>query len=202
MKRGFTTLAILFLLLAASVAIFAYAKFGYQSILTSPTTEPSPDPYGSWKIYQNKTYGFSLRYPEKWFVRQYQDYAADILDTDPKEATPGAVKARFLASDQEADLAEFEKLKKAKVGEAIREVLDAKSTITKVADLKIGNYPAIDFTRDRIFTALEGPRGEYSHIYKIRKEDSILTFQSNAETEAMQKRFDPIITKIFSSIKF
>lgn len=202
MKRGFATLAVLFLLLTASVAIFAYVKFGYQSVLTSPAAEPSPDPFGSWKTYQNKTYGFSLRYPEKWFIREYQQYALDILDTDPQEATSGAVKARFLASDHEADLAEFAKLTKIKAGESIREVLDTKSIITKTADLKVGNFPAVDFVRDRTFTALEGPKGEYSHIYKIRKDDIILTFQSNAQTETLQKRFDPLIAKIFSSIKF
>lgn len=202
MGKGFAALVFLLFLLGLSTVIFAYAKFGYQPVLTSPTTELSPDPYGNWQTYQNKTYGFSLRYPQNWFVREYQQYAADILDTDPKEATPGALKARFLASDHEADLAEFEKIQKAKKGEQIREVLDAKSTITKVADLKVGNYPAIDFTRDRTFTALEGPRGEFSHIYKIRKDEVILTFQSNSETETVQKRSDPIFTKIFSSIKF
>ncbi|PIZ93889.1 hypothetical protein COX84_05655 [Candidatus Micrarchaeota archaeon CG_4_10_14_0_2_um_filter_49_7] len=37
----------------------------------SPTSTPTPDPeYADWNTYTNDEYGFSIKYPKNWFVRE------------------------------------------------------------------------------------------------------------------------------------
>ena len=83
------------------------------------------------------------------------------------------------------------------------EPLDVHSQVTKNKNLNIGKYPAIDYVIDRAFSALEGPRGEYSHVVVIDKDGAYLKFISHAETKEDQVRFnDPTFSEIVSSIKF
>ena len=160
------------------------------------------DPYASLKSYQNSTYGFTIKYPKNWFIKKYQDYAVDFYSQDPKEATPGAIKVRFSALSEKADINEFEKIEKLEANHEIREPLDVKSIITKIKNLEIAANPAVEFEINRNFSALEGPRTEYSHVYEIKKGEAILKFISSDETKDKQQGVDRIFERMMSSIKF
>ncbi len=109
---------------------------------------------------------------------------------------------RFTPELDPPDIKEFEKIQKLAQNEQYREVLDVQSTVAKVEDLKVGDYPAVLFTIDRKFSALEGPRGEYSQVYEINKIGVVLRFISSAGTKEEEQTFDEIFQKIISSITF
>ncbi len=203
MKRGFAQTLVLFVVFIALV-IFGYIqiKAKTQQIVSPTYQASSPDPYSNWNTYKNDTYKFTARYPKQWHLRQYQDYAAEFLDVDPKEATPGAIKARFLRLEDSVDLKEFEKVQKLEPSTELREPLDVKSTITKVDNHQVGPYQSIEYVVNRYFTAPEGPRANYSRIYKINREGIILTFLSEAKTQEEQKVSDPIFEQMITSIDF
>lgn len=202
--RGFAQIPILLILTIALVSFLIIPRINNQTQVSSPSVilDPTPDPYSGWKTYKNSTYGFTLRFPRNWYVKEYRDYAAHFYDTDPSEATPGAIKVKFLKSQENVDTAEFEKIAKINPGQEIREPLDVKSTITKIRNLKIGDYEAVEYGINRNFTAPEGPRTEYRHIYEINKDNTILEFISTAETKEAQQIFDPLFGQMISSIKF
>jgi hypothetical protein len=205
-RKGFATPLILIAFLVVILSGTAYLKSRNKTLfqVTSPTAQstPSPDPYGGWKTYKNKTYGFTVRYPRNWHVLEYQDYAANFYDTDPKEATPGAIKMRFLLAKDKQDLAEFARIYNAKEGQEIREPLDVKSIITKIRNLDISGYWAVEYEINRNFTALEGPKTEYHHMYEIKASDTIMEFVSDAFTKEEQLKTDQVFQKMISSLKF
>ena len=206
MRKGFALSLILIVLASIFVGVIYFLFKNKSSNQTAPTVSPSasPDTYSGWKTYRNKVYGFTIRYPKEWFLKEYGDWAADFLAADPnvQEATPSAIKVRYSRSTDKADVAGFEKIYKAKVGMDIYEPLDVKSIINKNKNFEVGNYVAIDYSINRNFSALEGPRTQHRHIYEINKDDTILRFLSTAQDEAEFKIFDPIFQKMISSLKF
>lgn len=203
--RGSAPIPILLILTIAVLGFFIIPKIiTNQNKITSPSAilNSTPDPYPGWKTYKNSTLSFTIRYPRNWFVKEYQDYAAHFYDTEPNEATPGAIKVKFLSSQEKVDIAEFEKIAKLNPGQEIREPLDVKSIITKTSNLKVGDYQGIEYDINRNFTAPQGPRTEYRHIYEIKKDETILEFISTDQTKEAQQIFDPIFQQIISSIKF
>lgn len=173
--------------------------------MPKPVAEsPSPDPYTGWKTYKNPTYEFAIRFPKEWYVRQYEDYAATFLLTDPqiREASVSSIRVRFNVQSEPVDLATFEKIYDLNPGESLNEQLDVRSKITKVRNFELNGHRAVEYTIDRTFTALEGPKTEYSHIYEIEKDNSILKFLSSATTREEQLRGDGIFQKMLTSFNF
>lgn len=203
-KKGFI---LPFVLIAAALAVSAFGYFKLNSKYQpqeAPLVSPTPDPFGNWKAYVNNTYGFTLRYPEQWYIKVHANYAADFWAVDPnsKEATPGAIAIRFSSLEEVVDLRDFEKIYKLKDDETLRQNLDVKSIITKIRNFDVQGQRAIEYSIDRTFSAPEGPRGEYRHIYEIEKGDAVLSFLASRTTKSDHRKLDPIFTKMFSSIKF
>ena len=206
-RQGFALPFILIVLASILVSGVIYFRFQNKSSNPkAPAASPptSTDAYGTWKTYKNTAQGFSIRYPKEWFVKEYGDWAVDFQAADPKiqEASPAAVKVRYSISQDQVDLKEFEKIYKARVGEDIYEPLDVKSIINKNKNSEVGGYMTVDYSINRNFTALEGPRGEHRHIYEINKDGTVLKFLATAQTEDEFKIFDPIFQKMISSLKF
>ena len=194
-----------FILLGSFGYFYLRPKFSGKSLSPAPTTAPSPDPYPGWKTYTNKTYGFSLRYPPQWNIKTYDDYSADFYTVDPnsKEATHGAAAVRFLRSSEKADTNEFAKIQKLEEGSQFAEPLDVRSQVTKIKNFEIFGLAATDYVIDRAFSALEGPRGEFSHIVSVNYEGTILKFVSHSDNKEQQTRFsEKTFSQIISSIKF
>ena len=206
-RQGFALPLILIALASIFITGIIYFRFKNKSSnQTAPavSSPASPDAYSGWKTYRNSTHGFSIRYPKEWFIKSYQDYAADFLATDlqNQEASPGAVKVRYLHLTEKVDLDEFEKIQKSEAGKDIYEPLDVKSVINKVRNLEMGGNPTIEFYINRKFSALEGPKTEFSHVYEIKKDETILKFFSYALDKDSHLRTDPIFQKMISSLKF
>lgn len=163
------------------------------------------DRFPGWKTYENPSHEFTIRYPKQWFVVEYGDYAADFTAADPakQEASPAAVQIRFLRSGETADIREFQKISKLKENQTILEPLDVKSTLTKNKNFKIGGYEAVDYQIERNFTAPVGPSKEFTRVYEIIKEATILKFSANAPTLEEHLRFnDTTFSLMISSLNF
>lgn len=206
MRRGFAPIPILLILTVTFVGFFVAPKIiNNQSQIANPSAilNSTPDPYGNWKTYKNSKQGFAIRYPKNLFIKEHVTDAVDFInDPNVQEATPAAIKVRYSSLTDTVDLKEFEKIQKADPAAEIREPLDVKSIITKIHNLKIGDYDAIEYAINRNFTALEGPKTEYRLIYEIKKDNTILEFISTEETKETQQIFDPTFQQMISSIKF
>lgn len=208
MKKGtaLPLVIVVIALISGIVYLFAGILPGHKNaLLSSPNPVTTPDPFEGMKTYINKTYGFSLRYPKDWNIKEYGDYSADFYDIDPsaKEATPGAARVRFIRAAEKIDIKEFDKLFKLEDGSQYAEALDVHSLVTKNQNFQIGNYPAVDYFTDRAFSALEGPRGEFTHTLIINKENTVLKFISKSPNREEQLRInDPTFSQITSSIRF
>lgn len=208
MKKG--TALPLVIIVIALISGLVYLFVGIlpshkKALVSSPSPASTPDPLEGWATYSNKTYGFSLRYPKDWNIKEYGDYSADFYSSDSKakQATPGAALVRFLKAAEKIDIKEFDKLSKLEDGSQYAETLDVHSLVTKNQNLQIGNNPAVDYFTDRAFSALEGPHGEFTHTLIIKKDNTVLKFISRSVNREEQLRFnDPTFSQIISSIHF
>ncbi|MDO8487370.1 MAG: hypothetical protein Q7S45_03695 [Candidatus Curtissbacteria bacterium] len=204
-KGGFAQPAVVLILLG----IFAAAFFNFKNITKwVASLAPPPPVYQNtipqWQVYKNQTHEFSIEYPNGWFVRSYGDYAANFQTTDLKlgEATPGAIRVKFAALKENVDQAEFEKIYKIGVGVDIYEPLDVKSIIAKVKNLMFGQYRGVEYVVNRSFSALEGPRGQFTHFYSVNKNGVILQFFSAADTKDAHQKSDAIFRKMIATLRF
>lgn len=203
-KGGFAQPLILLILLAILVLVILNSDSlqKWFSNVQSPKSDVE-NVLPEWKTYENKTYGFSVKYPSEWFIREYEDYAANFQTTDPKvkEATPGAILIKFSALKEKVDQNEFEKIYNLQAGKEILEPLDVKSVVTKIKNLEIGGSRGVEYTIDRHFSALEGPKTEYQHVFAILKDGVVLKLLSYAKTKDEQK-FNAIHQKMIDSLTF
>ncbi|MEX2028384.1 MAG: PsbP-related protein [Candidatus Curtissbacteria bacterium] len=203
-KKGFAQpLALLILLVVLGVIVFNRNSFqGWLSTLQSPKADIErvlPE----WKSYENKTYNFSVKYPNEWFVRQFGDYAANFQVTDPErgEATAGAIQVKLSVLKEKVDQNEFEKIYNLGAGKEILEPLDVRSTITKIKNMEIDTKRGVEYVINRHFSALEGPKGQYTHVFAVAKDGVVLKFFSSADTKEEQK-FGSTLQKMIDSLKF
>lgn len=202
-KKGFAQPLIILILLA----VLAVVTLNFKTISNWATRfNPPPTPYVNtipqWKVYKNSTYKFSVEYPNTWFVRTYGDYAANFQTTDPKlgEATPGAIRVKFSALTENADKNEFERISKSNTD--IYEPLDVKSIITKVKNFEVNGNRAVEYVVNRSFSALEGPRGEFTHVFSVNTKPAVLKFFTSADNKVDEQKFDAIFERIITTLKF
>lgn len=165
----------------------------------------TPDAYPGWKTYTNTKDNFTIRYPSEWYLREVGSFAADFLSTDPQksEASPSAVKVRFLRSNEKADLKEFEKIYKLDNNQRILEALDVRSYLTKNKNLEIDGVSGVDFQIERTFSAPEGPPKEFTRVFEFNIDETILKFSTGSPViEEQYKKNELKLEKIISSIHF
>ena len=202
MKKGFS-LPLLLVVLSLT--------FGAFLLIISKNPETNLEvPYASFikvkdtKTYSNKTHGFELEYPKDFKKEEYQDFAADFRGEvkEEGEATPQAVFVRFSSSSESFDNREFDRILNLDAGKSFFEVLDVRSLVTKMGDFKAGSFGAVEYIVERNFSAPEGPRKEFRHVYEIKKDDTILRFLVSAASEEELETQNRELGKIISSLKF
>ncbi|GEM_PF-5172553 len=203
-KKGFAQPAIVFILLG----ILAVVILNFKNITNRFTSlAPPPPEYQNvlpqWNTYINKTYRFYIKYPDKWYVRTFGDYAANFQTTDPKlgEATPGAIRVKFSALTEPADQNEFEIIARSDPKVGINEPLDVQSIINKVKNFEVNKNKSIEYVVNRRFSALEGPRGQFTHVYSVSKNGAVLKFFSNADSKDEEAKFDTIFQKMIATLR-
>jgi hypothetical protein len=98
---------------------------------------------------------------------------------------------------------EFDKIFQMNKDQKLQEPLDVKSVITKNTNSQIVGYDTVNFQIERLFSAPEGPRREYTNVYLIKKEENVLKFSNSAPTlEELLRLNDSTLSRIVSSIKF
>lgn len=175
-----------------------------KNFLTLSSDQVLIDKYYGWKTYENPSYKFTLKYPTHWYVQKFSDLAVNFQETDPQvaEATPAAIKVRFIAESDPLHIKEFEKIARLEVGQKIREPLDVVSIITKTGDFEIGSNKTVQYTTDRTFTALEGPPKEYRYTDAINKDGTILKFIASGNTKEELQIYEKLVQIMIQSIKF
>lgn len=203
-KSGFASLVLLLIILGTALGVLIYSQDTGSKSPQPVISSSSPDPYQDWKTYQNQNLGFSVRYPKEWFVQEYGSYAANFTLTSPQiqESSSAAVRIRFNRLAESVDLKTFEKIYSLVPEETFFELLDVRSKVVKIRNFDVEGTRAVEYTVDRIFTALEGPKTEYSHVYEIEKEDVILKFSSSATVKEEELRGDGIFQQMIASFKF
>lgn len=202
-QKGFAQPLVVLILLG----ILAAVLFNFKNI-TNRLTFLAPPPPGyqnvlpQWNTYINKTYGLYIKYPDKWYVRTFGDYAANFQTTDPKlgEATPGAIRVKFSALTERADSDEFEKIARTDTKVDIYEPLDVQSIISKIKNFEVNKNRAVEYVVNRRFSALEGPRGQFTHVYSVSKNNAVLKFFSNADSKDEEAKFDTIFQKMIATL--
>jgi len=70
-------------------AVFGIYKYAQKQIPLEPTegptpeiATPTPDPIVDWKTYTNTKYGYSIKYPQEWFIEEKEDLTK-IYNRDP-----------------------------------------------------------------------------------------------------------------------
>lgn len=197
-------LGILLLIFTGGIFIFR-PDFSQLSKDSQKTITAAPDAYPGWKTYTNKKDNFTIRYPSDWYLREVGDFAADFLSTDPQktEASPSAVKVRFLRSKEKADLSEFEKIYKLDDNQRILEPLDVRSYMTKNKNLELDGIIGVDFQIERTFSAPEGPPKEFTRVFEFNRDETILKFSTGSPIVEEQSKINELkLEKIISSIYF
>ncbi len=204
MRKGFAApLVIVILALVFGVLVFNYIRAQKAQREAEVKHELiSHDPYYTWKTYSNSALGFSIRYPKEWFVREYGDYAANFSVVEPKEATAGAIIVRFNKLSEKIDLQTFDRIYGLKPEATMYEPLDVRSVITKIRNFDVSQNRGVEYSVDRIFSALEGPKTEYSHAYEIAKGGNVLKFISSAQDKDNEQQTDGIFQQMIASLKF
>lgn len=197
-------LGILLLIFTGEIIILR-PNFSQPSQNSQKTMTAAPDAYPGWKTYTNTKDNFTIRYPSEWYLREVGDFAADFLSTDPQksEASPSAVKVRFLRSNEKADLSEFEKIYKLDNNQRILEPLDVRSYLTKNKNLETDGIRGVDFQIERTFSAPEGPPKEFTRVFEFNIDETILKFSTGSPFVEEQYKINELkLEKIISSISF
>lgn len=198
-------------ILGTILLIFTGGILLFRPNFSQPSQNPQksksavPDAYPGWKTYINTKDNFTIRYPSEWYLREVGDFAADFLSTDPQkvEASPSAVKVRFLRSREKADLKEFEKIYNLDNSQRTLETLDVRSYLTKNKNLEIDGIRGIDFQIERTFSAPEGPPKEFTRVFEFNIDQTVLKFSTGSSVVEEQYQINVLrLEKIISSIRF
>lgn len=202
-KKGFGPIILIIAIAAVMVGIFLWSKNQREQRQEKVKEELiTHDQYYNWKTYNNRSLGFSIRYPKEWYIREYGDYAANFTIVDPQEATPGAIRARFIKLSEKIDLSTFERIYNLAPGATMYEPLDVVSIITKIRNFDVSKNRAVEYSIDRNFSALEGPKTEHSHAFEIEKGQNILQFTASATTKEEENSWNDTLQQMIASIKF
>ncbi len=202
-KSSSQTLIVLVLLAILAVVIISVKNISNWATQFNPPPPDYQNILPGWNTYVNKTYRFYLKYPDKWYVRTFGDYAANFQTTDPKlgEATQGAIRVKFSALTEKADESEFLQIVKTDPSTPIHEPLDVISIITKVKNFTIAKSSGVEYVVNRRFTAPEGPRGQFTHVYSIFKNGAVLKFFADDNTKEEEAKFDTIFQKMITTLR-
>lgn len=171
-----------------------------SQVVQEPTPVVTPDQYSGWNTYKNSAYNFSLRYPANWNFKENQGHLVEFFPPETGEASGGA-SLKFIASADALDKKEFEKVYKLEEGSQFAEPLDVRSQVTKTKNSQVGAYKATEYYTDRAFSAMEGPKGEYSHHFTVELDNLVLKFVSSSVNREEQLRFnDPTFEAVIKSL--
>lgn len=56
------------------------ASAGSQITVTKSASTPAIDPFASWNVYNNPRYGYSIKYPKDWTVKNYGQIEPKVID--------------------------------------------------------------------------------------------------------------------------
>lgn len=179
------------------------------SLVSSVTPSPqSNTQITAWKTFDNKTYEFTIQYPNEWYAENTNtgDYAIDFFDTDPASLTMEDnilrhIKFRFRKDSSQLILKEFEVFRNADPNTDVPEGHHGDNVTTyKVKNLFIDGFPAVEI----IYDATRPAQRElsYAHKYYIRKDDVILIYRNHQSTKKETENLDPLFQKFINSIDF
>ena len=177
-----------------------------QPLPTSlPTNSPSSSTTANWKIYSNQKWGLSIKYPQNLYVKEFEFCTSFTFEPYPAGEGLGpldlikiSLKCSYIAQVYSA-------LYKANQGDDVSEAHNAVDVkVTKLRNLKFGNYDAVEYIRDGLTLPRSGlgrgPIG-YEHHVLIKKSDQefIDLINQTMEVEKTKQR-DPIFNYMASSL--
>jgi len=209
-------LVLLFLLALGVAGYFAYQnnqlKKGSQKIIKlipSPKiVQPSPprDETADWNNYTNEEFEYSIKYPPNLYLTE----ANNVLFTSEPEPEggwgPGPSEVICVSIFGDYVSNDFDALYKAEKGDDVVEAHHAIYVkITKLNNLKFGNYDAVEYINDGV-TPPKGDLGRgpvgYSHVILIKKnsEQFLELINTSMEVEKTKQR-DPIFNQMVSTLQ-
>jgi hypothetical protein len=180
----------------------------YDMVIATPlsTTEPQESPTAAlnWKTYTNNKSGFSIKYPTTLSLTDSEFTTWFTFEPYPSgEVQP----LETITISYMKELAAFKPLFDAKAGDdviAAHNAIDVK--VTKIKNLKLGSYDAVEYIRDGITTPKSGlgrgPIG-YEHNFVVKKGNTeFIRFTNTTMDVEKTKQRDAIFNEMMTTLEF
>lgn len=206
-QKGLTPIHIAILI---GVVLFSYLAYSSKINLPQKQTSQSPttvsDETADWKTYTNTKYGYSVMYPQELYLTEFDTGVTFTSESYPPD-NPGPLDMIQITTKADYVSSEFNALFKASSGEDVPEAHHAVDVkVTKIKNLKFGNYNAVEFILDGTIPSASGlgrgPIG-YEHKILIKKNDQeFIQLLNNSMSEGKTKAQDKTFDQILSTFKF
>jgi hypothetical protein len=149
-------------------------------VSTSATSTPTNSPIDTsdWKTYTNNEYGYSLKYPSDWELKEYSNMEGSpitLISPETKKiieqnTTSGgaSISSEFQIDYYPSITDEAENKANNYSALTIDELINKNSTLTKIGTTKLGNNPAIDLIWGGYGTNYTILSDKNNHLYKVR----------------------------------
>ncbi len=178
-------------------------------LLPSKVPTPTTNPTADWRIYLNKDWNLTIKYPPNLFKKDYNDLAYFTFEPEPTEGwgMMGASSAIRISKVEPffTPGLKFDALSKAVVGSDVKEAQEGVDIkVTKIKNTKIGNYDAVEYIHDGITppkTDGRGPIG-YSRILLVKvNNDTFIELKNSSYEVQTTKNNDEIFNQMISTLQ-
>lgn len=179
------------------------------TVQVSPTSVlPTPQSSSTtlnWKTYSNQKWNLSIKYPQNLYVKEFEFGTSFTFEPYPTGEGPGPLNLIEISLKGNYVTQAFNALFKASQGDDVPEAHNAVDVkVTKLKNLKLGNYDAVEYIRDGLTPPKSGlgrgPIG-YEHHVLIKKSDKDYIDLINQTMEVGKtKQRDPIFNEMVSSL--
>lgn len=169
-----------------------------------PTAPPILDTTANWRTYNNQKLGISVKYPSDLFIKEFETSTSFTFEPYPTGEGPGPLDLIEISLRGSYVSQAFTALYKASQGDDVPEAHNAVDVkVTKLKNLKFGNYTAVEYIRDGLTPPKSGlgrgPIG-YEHHVLIKKSEQefIDLINQNMDVEKTKQR-DVIFNEMITS---